>query len=113
MSKYMLRLILFSLLLGGLPTVFIGIVSYYSASKDIIENARESKMQLLIQTQMGVEENLKSMEMSACNLLKSGEKHIKAPSRNPIHGHSATGWIFLWTFTHHKLQNKNSSEGYR
>ncbi|OXM87124.1 helix-turn-helix domain-containing protein [Paenibacillus rigui] len=69
--KYLLRLLCFSLLLGALPTVFIGMISYYLATRDIEEKVNEGNMQLLLQTQMRVEQTLKSLEMSATQLANS------------------------------------------
>ncbi|MBE1444463.1 helix-turn-helix domain-containing protein [Paenibacillus sp. OAS669] len=71
MSKFLVRLLSFSLLLGALPTVFIGLVSYYLATQDIEKKVSEANMQLLLQTQMRVEQTLKSLEMSATQLANS------------------------------------------
>ncbi|WP_028549424.1 helix-turn-helix domain-containing protein [Paenibacillus sp. UNC451MF] len=71
MSKFLVRLLSFSLLLGALPTVFIGLVSYYMASQDMEKKVNEGNMQLLLQTQMRVEQMLKSLEMSATQLANS------------------------------------------
>lgn len=71
MSKFLVRLLCFSLLLGALPTVFIGLVSYYLLSQDMEKKVNEGNMQLLLQTQMRVEQTLKSLEMSATQLANS------------------------------------------
>lgn len=71
MRKYSLRLLTFSLLLGALPTVFIGIVSYYIASHDIESKVNEANMMLLTQTQMRVEQTLKSLEKSSTQFANS------------------------------------------
>lgn len=71
MNKYLLRLLGFSLLLGALPTIGIGLVSYYAATHDIEQKVNEGNMQLLLQTQMRVEQTLKSLEMSATQLANS------------------------------------------
>ncbi|WP_282940633.1 helix-turn-helix domain-containing protein [Paenibacillus sp. RC67] len=71
MSKFLVRLLSFSLLLGALPTVFIGLVSYYLLSQDMEKKVNEGNMQLLLQTQMRVEQTLKSLEMSATQLANS------------------------------------------
>ncbi|AEI44642.1 AraC family transcriptional regulator [Paenibacillus mucilaginosus] len=71
MRGYLLRLLVFSLVLGALPTVFIGIVSYYIAAGDIEKKVSEGNMQLLSQTQMRVEQSLKSLEMSATQFVSS------------------------------------------
>ncbi|ULL18305.1 AraC family transcriptional regulator [Paenibacillus sp. H1-7] len=71
MNKYLLRLLGFSLLLGALPTIAIGLASYYAATQDIEQKVNEGNMQLLLQTQMRVEQTLKSLEMSATQLANS------------------------------------------
>ncbi|MCZ8518568.1 MULTISPECIES: AraC family transcriptional regulator [Paenibacillus] len=71
MRRYLLRLLAFSLILGALPTVFIGIVSYSIAAGDIEKKVSEGNMQLLLQTQMRVEQTLKSLEMSATQFVSS------------------------------------------
>ncbi|UQZ83276.1 HTH-type transcriptional regulator YesS [Paenibacillus konkukensis] len=71
MRTYLLRLLGFSLLLGALPTICIGFASYYLAKHDMEEKVNEGNMQLLMQTQMRVEQTLKSLEMSATQLANS------------------------------------------
>ncbi|MFC0215800.1 helix-turn-helix domain-containing protein [Paenibacillus chartarius] len=71
MSKYLLRLLSYSLILGILPAVFIGIVSYFIASGDIENKVKEANMQWLAQTQMRVEQMLSSIEKSATQFANS------------------------------------------
>lgn len=71
MSNYLRRLLLFSLVLGALPVITIGLISYYISSKDIEEKVRESNMQILLQTQMRVEQVLKTLELSAFQFVNS------------------------------------------
>lgn len=71
MQKYLLRLLGFTLILGALPTVIIGIASYYIATQDIEEKVNEGNLQLLQQTQMRVEQTLRSMELSALQFVNS------------------------------------------
>ncbi|MDQ0063001.1 hypothetical protein [Paenibacillus harenae] len=71
MSRYLLRLLSYSLLLGMIPAVLIGIVSYFIASGDIEGKVKEENMQWLTQTQMRVEQMLKSIEKSATQFANS------------------------------------------
>ena len=71
MNKYLLRLLSFSLLIGVLPAVFVGIISYSIASRDIVEKAKEGNMQLLAQTQLRVEQMLRSIEKSTTQFANS------------------------------------------
>lgn len=71
MSKYLLRLLTFSLVLGILPAVLIGIVSYSIASGAIEEKVKEGNMQWLAQTQQRVEQTLKTVEKSATQFANS------------------------------------------
>lgn len=71
MSKYLLRLLSYSLLLGVLPAVFIGIASYTIASENVERKVKEVNMQWLTQTQMRIEQMLRSVEKSATQFANS------------------------------------------
>ncbi|MCU6793197.1 helix-turn-helix domain-containing protein [Paenibacillus sp. WQ 127069] len=63
-SKYLLTMIVFCLLLGTFPVILMGIFSYYRSSHTIQEKVNASNMQVLLQTQIGVEQVLKSVDRS-------------------------------------------------
>ncbi|MCR8630139.1 helix-turn-helix domain-containing protein [Paenibacillus radicis (ex Xue et al. 2023)] len=71
MPKFLLRLIVFGIVLGAIPVLFIGATSYYMASGDIKDNANESNAQILQQTQIRVEQVLKTLELSAIQYMNS------------------------------------------
>ncbi|WP_166244660.1 helix-turn-helix domain-containing protein [Paenibacillus turpanensis] len=71
MQRYLLRLLAFSFILGVIPAVMIGIVSYSIASRDLESKVKESHMQWLTQTQMRVEQMLKSIERSVTQVANS------------------------------------------
>ncbi|WNQ13238.1 helix-turn-helix domain-containing protein [Paenibacillus aurantius] len=71
MNRYSVRLLSYSLLLGLLPAILIGFVSYIIASRDMEEKVKEGNMQWLAQTQTRVEQMLKSVEKSATQLANS------------------------------------------
>jgi two-component system, response regulator YesN len=71
MSKYWFRLLLFGILLGAVPVITIGWISYSISSSDIEEKVKEGNMQVLHQTQMRVEQLLKTLEMSAIQFANS------------------------------------------
>lgn len=71
MHKYLTRLLMYSLLLGALPAILIGVISYYIAAHDIKNKVNEANEQLLAQTQLRVEQTLRSMEMSAMQFATS------------------------------------------
>ncbi|ASA22409.1 AraC family transcriptional regulator [Paenibacillus donghaensis] len=71
MSKYLLKLVSYSLVLGILPTLLIGFASYSIASRDMEKKVKEVNMQWLAQTQMRVEQMLKSTEKSATQFANS------------------------------------------
>ncbi|MBP1965454.1 helix-turn-helix domain-containing protein [Paenibacillus aceris] len=71
MHKYLLRLLGFSLILGALPTVFIGIASYYIATQDVEAKVNEANMQLLLQKQLRVEQTVKSLEVTSLQFINS------------------------------------------
>lgn len=84
MNKYLVRLLVFSLFLGALPTVFVGFASYYISSRDIEKKVNEGNMQLLTQTQMRVEQTLESLERSATQLVNS--QLVKTALLQPLSG---------------------------
>jgi two-component system, response regulator YesN len=84
LRKYLMRLLKYSLLLGALPTVLIGIFSYYIATRDIEDKVKEGNMQLLSQTQMRVEQTLKSLEMSALQFTNSSL--VRSAMNKPLSG---------------------------
>jgi AraC-like DNA-binding protein len=69
--NYLLRLLVFSLILGAVPTFVIGFISYYIATEDVEEKVNEGNMQLLLQTEMRVEQMLKSLEGSVTQFVNS------------------------------------------
>lgn len=71
MNKYMWKIATFSLLLGAVPTIVIGILLYYAAARDIEEKVNQGNVHLLNQTQMRVEQLLRSMENAALQFEKS------------------------------------------
>lgn len=64
MRNYWIKLLVFSLLLGAVPTLFIGLFSYITASQDVKDKVREGNMLLLEQTEMRVEQMLHTLEDS-------------------------------------------------
>lgn len=64
-SKYWFRLLMFGILLGTIPVIIIGWISYSISSKDIEDKVKEGNMLYLHQTQMRVDQHLKTIEMAA------------------------------------------------
>lgn len=71
MSKFLLRLLTFTILLGAVPVMFIGLISYTIASKDIEDKVKDGNMQILQQTQLRVEQVVKALELSAIQFANS------------------------------------------
>lgn len=71
MPKYLLRLLCFTMILGALPVIVIGSVSYSIASRDIEQKVRESNLQILHQTQMRIEQVLRSLQLSSIQYVNS------------------------------------------
>ncbi|MFH5182477.1 helix-turn-helix domain-containing protein [Paenibacillus sp. TAB 01] len=61
-SKYLIRLLLLTLLIGTIPVVALGSLSFIRAKDSIQEKVIESNMQLLQQTQLNVEQVLQLFE---------------------------------------------------
>ncbi|MCZ8513814.1 helix-turn-helix domain-containing protein [Paenibacillus filicis] len=71
MPKYLLRLLTFTLILGAFPVISIGIISYYIATGDIEDKVKEGNMQVLLQTQMRVEQVMKTLELTSIQYVNS------------------------------------------
>lgn len=52
-------------MIGAIPTICIGLISYWIASGDIGDKVKEGNLQILLQTQLRVEQVLKTLELSA------------------------------------------------
>jgi two-component system, response regulator YesN len=71
MSTYWKRLLFFGFLLGAIPVILVGWVSYYISSSDIEAKVKESNMHILLQTEMRIEQVLKTLELSAIQYANS------------------------------------------
>lgn len=76
MGKFKSKILIYSVLLGCIPTVIIGIFSYFIAAGDVEEKVNEGNLHILNQTRMRVEQVLDSMQRTALqfensSLLKS------------------------------------------
>lgn len=63
-SKYLMKLILFSLSICTLPVIVFGGISFMDASGRIEDKVIQEKMQVLHQTQMRLEQDLKALDSS-------------------------------------------------
>ncbi|MBD0381843.1 helix-turn-helix domain-containing protein [Paenibacillus sedimenti] len=61
-SKYLVRLLLFTLLIGTIPVVALGSLSFIRAKDSVQQKVNDSNMQLLQQTQLNVEQVLQLFE---------------------------------------------------
>ncbi|MBD2867084.1 AraC family transcriptional regulator [Paenibacillus arenilitoris] len=71
MGNFKSKILLYSLLLGSVPTILIGLFSYFIAAKDVEEKVNEGNMHLLGQTRMRVEQVLDSMQRTAIQFQNS------------------------------------------
>ncbi|OXM87635.1 helix-turn-helix domain-containing protein [Paenibacillus rigui] len=71
MPKYLLRLLGLNFILAAIPVISIGLISYYIASGDIENKVKEGNMQVLLQTQMRVEQSLKTLELTSLQYVNS------------------------------------------
>ncbi|MFC0211966.1 cache domain-containing protein [Paenibacillus chartarius] len=70
-SSYLLKLMLFSILVGTIPVILLGTFAYYNSSRAVQDKVNESNKQLLQQMQMRVEQTLRTIDNSATQLLQS------------------------------------------
>jgi two-component system, response regulator YesN len=71
MPKFLFRLICYSMLIGPIPVICLGLFSLYISSQDIETRVKEGNMQVLLQTQMRVEQIMQTLELSATQLANS------------------------------------------
>lgn len=70
-SKYFIRLLIFSLLIGSIPVIVVGITSYYLSSSIVQDKVNERSMDALQQTQLRVEQILKTIDYSVTQYISS------------------------------------------
>ncbi|WP_028549640.1 helix-turn-helix domain-containing protein [Paenibacillus sp. UNC451MF] len=70
-SKYFTRLLMYSLLIGSIPAIIVGIISYYKASTIVQDKVNQSSMATLQQTQLRVEQILKTIDHSVTQYISS------------------------------------------
>jgi two-component system response regulator YesN len=68
---YFSRLLIYSLLLGTIPVALVGIISYYKSSLIVQDKVNQSSMEALQQTQLRVEQLLKTIDHSTTQLISS------------------------------------------
>lgn len=69
--SFLWKLLLFSIVIGTLPVIVLGSFSYYNSSLTVQEKVNEGNKLLLQQTQMGVEQMLRTVDNSATQFLQS------------------------------------------
>ncbi|MDR6552143.1 hypothetical protein [Paenibacillus qinlingensis] len=69
--KFLLRLFLFSMLLGTLPVLVLGVLSYQKSSEIVQDKVAKGNMLNLEQTQQRVEQILKTADKSAVQFISS------------------------------------------
>lgn len=70
-SNYFTRLLMYSLLIGSIPVIIVGIISYYKASSIVQDKVNQSSMATLQQTQLRVEQTLKTIDHSVTQYIIS------------------------------------------
>lgn len=71
MPTYMMHLLRFSLLLGLIPVLTMGFLSYYIAAGDVEQKVLASNTQLLRQNEQQIDDMLKGLERSTLQLANS------------------------------------------
>ncbi|WP_068781284.1 helix-turn-helix domain-containing protein [Paenibacillus sp. GM2] len=70
-GNYYTRLLMYSLLIGSIPVIIVGIISYYKASSIVQDKVNQSSMAALQQTQLRVEQTLKTIDHSVTQYISS------------------------------------------
>jgi two-component system, response regulator YesN len=71
LPRYMMLLLAFSIFIGAIPVLSLGLYSYYIAAGDVEQKTKESNMQLLSQTQMFMEQLKKTTELTGNQFARS------------------------------------------
>ncbi|RAU91591.1 helix-turn-helix domain-containing protein [Paenibacillus sp. YN15] len=69
--NYFVRLLMFCLLLGSIPVIVVGIISYYKSATLVQDKINESSMDALQQTQLRMEQILKTIDHSMTQYIGS------------------------------------------
>jgi two-component system response regulator YesN len=70
-SRYLLKLLLFSLLISTIPVLFLGSFSYYRSTEAVRGKVIEGNLQVLRQTQLSVEQMLKILDKSVIQIINT------------------------------------------
>jgi two-component system response regulator YesN len=70
-SRYLRRLIVFSMILVTIPVVLLGSLSYFKARGTIQEKVNQGNEQVLVQTQLNVEQLLQTVDSSVNQFINS------------------------------------------
>ncbi|MBE1444807.1 helix-turn-helix domain-containing protein [Paenibacillus sp. OAS669] len=70
-SKYFTRLLMYGLLIGSIPAIIVGVISYYKASSIVQDKVNHSSMAALQQIQLRVEQILKTIDHSVTQYISS------------------------------------------
>jgi two-component system response regulator YesN len=81
-NNFLIRLIVFCLLLGTVPIVTLGILSYYRSSAIVQEKVTEGNSMIIKQTQQRVEQLLRTVENMTTQFI--GQPSIVAAVRMPL-----------------------------
>ncbi|MFC5649537.1 helix-turn-helix domain-containing protein [Paenibacillus solisilvae] len=70
-QSFLIKLILFSILLGTFPVIAVGTFSYFNAASKIQEMAVQGNRQILLQTEQRVEQTLKTVDTAVTQFISS------------------------------------------
>jgi two-component system, response regulator YesN len=71
MPRYLFRLICYSMLIGPIPVICLGLFSLSISSKEMEARVKEGNRQVLVQTQMRIEQMMQTLELSAIQFANS------------------------------------------
>lgn len=80
--NFMYRLLTIALLIGMVPVIVVGFVSYWIAKTDIETKVKEANLQILKQNQLRVEQIVKNLEFSAMQY--AGSSLVTEAIKNPL-----------------------------
>lgn len=70
-QTYFVRLLMFCLLIGSIPVIVVGVTSYYKSASLVQDKINESSMDALQQTQLRMEQILKTIDHSVTQYISS------------------------------------------
>ncbi|NOU85618.1 helix-turn-helix domain-containing protein [Paenibacillus sp. LMG 31460] len=103
-QSFLIKLILFSVLLGTFPVIAVGMFSYFNAASKIQEMAVHGNRQILLQTEQRVEQTLKTVDTAVTQFISSPNTNSAINALLQNHSFQTSQWFGQLVSGMHHLQ---------